>query len=447
MRDLTTGSITRHILGMAGFIGIGLIVQTLYVLVDLYFVSHLGEAAMAGVATAGSSTFIVIAASQLVAVGALALIAQAVGRKDDADAQLIFEQAVSMALCAGAAALVIGFALGGPGLRALAADAASAGLARTYFFAFLPSLAVMFPSVALGSGLRATGVVGPAMVVQVLSLLLNIVLAPVLIAGWGTGLPLGVAGAGLASSFAAIIGFAVMAAMFNRVQSHLHLHTALAPKLAVWRRLAAIGLPSAAEFALLFLVTGATYWAIRDFGAEAQAGFGIGSRVMQSVFLPAMAVSFAAAPIVGQNFGAGRLDRVRATFFHAALIGSVIMALLALLCRTQPNVLVAPFTRDPAVAGVAADYLRIIALNFVASGLAFTCSGMFQGLGDTRPSLVGSASRVLTYVLPALWLSGRPGVSLTDLWHLSVVSVAIQAAINLALLWRTMGRKLAAVPA
>lgn len=447
MRDLTTGSITRHILGMAGFIGIGLIVQTLYVLVDLYFVSHLGEAAMAGVATAGSSTFIILAASQLIAVGSLALIAQAVGRKDDADAQLIFEQSVSMSLCAAVAVLAIGYLVGAAGLRALAADAASGDMAVRYFFAFLPSLALMFPSVALGSALRASGVVGPAMVIQVLSLLLNIVFAPILIAGWGTGLPLGVAGAGLASSLAATVGIVGMAAMFNRVQRHLHLHAALAPRLPVWRRVAAVGLPSSAEFALLFLVMGASYWATRSFGAEAQAGFGIGSRIMQSMFLPAMAVSFAAAPIVGQNFGARRAGRVRATFVHAALIGTAIMLALGVLCRTEPELLVRPFTQEPAVAKAAADYLRIIALNYVASGLAFTCSGMFQGLGDTRPSLVGSASRVLTYVLPALALAGQPGIALEDFWYLSVGSVAVQAAINLTLLWYTMRRRMAGMPA
>jgi len=105
-RDLTTGSIPRHLLGMAAFIGFGLAVQTLYVLVDLYFVARLGEHAVAGVTAAASTMFAVLAASQLVSVGALSLIAQAIGRKDREDAQIIFDQALSMSLFAALLTLV-----------------------------------------------------------------------------------------------------------------------------------------------------------------------------------------------------------------------------------------------------------------------------------------------------------------------------------------------------
>ena len=90
---------------MAVFIGLGLVFQTLYFLVDLYFVSHLGSWAIAGVSAAGVSSFMVMGASQLVAVGAMALIAQAAGRKDQAEANLISGQAFSLSLVFTAATL------------------------------------------------------------------------------------------------------------------------------------------------------------------------------------------------------------------------------------------------------------------------------------------------------------------------------------------------------
>lgn len=444
MRDLTQGAIWRHILGMAAFIGAGLLVQTLYLLVDLYFVSHLGKQAVAGVAAAGASTFVVMAATQLVGVGALALISQAVGRKDDADAQLVFDQALSLSLVMSLVFLALGYVLGGAATGAVTADAATALQARAYLFAFLPSLAALFPMAAMGSALRASGVVGPPMLLQSATVALNALLAPVLIAGWGTGRPLGVAGAGLASSLSTVAGAIALAALFNRLQAHLRLQTAaLAPRPAVWRRLCVVGLPASGELFLLFIVTSAVYWCIRGFGAQAQAGFGIASRVMQSIFLPAMAVAFACAPIAGQNFGARQGDRVRATFVNAAAIGSGIMLVLTLLCQVRPQVLVAPFTADPAVVSVAVEYLRISSWNFVAVGLVFACSGMFQALGDTRPSLLSSGSRLLTFVAPALWLSTQPWVQLHDFWRLSVASVTLQAVASLLLLRRQMGRKLA----
>jgi putative MATE family efflux protein len=306
----------------------------------------------------------------------------------------------------------------------------------------------MFPANAMTSSLRGAGVTMPTMVLQTATILLNAVLAPVLIIGWGTGVPLGVAGAGLASSIAAAIGTIGLIFMFPRVQKYLRLHiSTLTPKLEAWRRIVFVGLPSSLEFLLMFVIFVVTYWVIRDFGAEAQAGFGIGGRIMQSIFLPAMAVAWAASPIVGQNYGAGRYDRVRETFRQTALIGSAIMLTLSLLCHIAPEALARPFTSDPAVLAVSNDYLQIISWNFVFAGLVMAASSMFQGLGDTRPSLFASATRALMFVAPVLWLSTRPDFTLHQVWLVSVASVIVQSALVIWLLMRTFKRKLAAPPA
>ena len=126
MRDLTQGSITRHLIGMAGFIGLSLIFQTAYFIVDLYFVSRLGNAAIAGVSASGNVFFLALAASQLIAVGAMALVAQAVGRKDEAEANLISDQSISLSLLFMGLMLALGYAFGGLGVDMVAADPASA---------------------------------------------------------------------------------------------------------------------------------------------------------------------------------------------------------------------------------------------------------------------------------------------------------------------------------
>ncbi len=428
---------------MAGFIGLSLIFQTLYFVVDLYFVSRLGNAAIAGVSASGNVFFLALAASQLIAVGAMALVAQAVGRKDEAEANLFSDQALSMSLLFMVAMLALGYAFGGLGVDAVTADAASAAEGRAYLYAFLPSLALMFPVNAMVSSLRGAGMVMPTMALQTATILLNAALAPVLIAGWGTGVPLGVAGAGWASTIASVVGTSALIFMFPRVQQYLRLHVStLAPRLDAWRRLIFIGLPTSLEFLLMFVIFIVIYWVIRDFGAVAQAGFGIGARIMQMIFLPAMAVSFAAAPIAGQNFGAGRHDRVRATFRDAALIGSAIMATLTVICLLTPGVLARPFTDDPAVLAVTNDYLQIVSWNFVFSGLVMSASSMFQGMGDTRPSLIASATRMATFAAPAVWLSTQPGFTLHQVWLLSVFSVIAQCALAMWLLARAFKRKL-----
>ncbi|ANP46202.1 MATE family efflux transporter [Candidatus Viadribacter manganicus] len=443
MRDLTQGSIAGHLLSMAGFIGISLIFQTMYFIVDLYFVSRLGSAAIAGVSAAGNVFFLALAASQLISIGVMATVAQAVGRRDEAEANLFSDQAISMSLLFGAVMLVAGYAFGGIGVDALTADTASAAAGRAYLFAFLPQLALMFPVAAMTSALRGAGVTMETMVLQTATIVLNAILAPVLIAGWGTGVPLGAAGAGWASSIAALIGTIALAFMFARVQKYLRLHlNSLKPKFDAWRRIIFIGLPTSIEFLMMFVIFIAIYFVIRNFGAEAQAGFGIGGRIMQSVFLPAMAVAFAAAPIAGQNFGAKRYDRVRETFNTTALISCGIMLTLSALCHISPGILARPFTDDPRVLAISNDYLQIVSWNFVFSGLVMSASSLFQGMGDTRPSLFASATRMITFVVPALWMSAQPWFTLYHVWLLSVASVVAQCALVIWLLFRTFKRKL-----
>jgi Na+-driven multidrug efflux pump len=302
----------------------------------------------------------------------------------------------------------------------------------------------MFPTNALGSALRAAGVVKPTMLIQTATVLINAVLAPVLIAGWGTGHPLGVFGAGLASSIAAAVGFVGTLYVFGRSQTLIaHPLKLPRPDFAMWRRIIGIGLPSAAEFLLMFITTGVVYAVIRHFGPEAQAGYGVGSRVMQAVFLPAMAVSFAVAPGSGPEF---RRRPGRPGAPHGARRRRPVDRPDAGPDRALPH---PPRPDDrrlrsrPGVIEIGSTFLKIISLNFIATGLIFTASGTFQALGDTRPALFGSVSRLITFAGPAIWLSTQPWARLEHVWMLSAASVFVHMLIALFFLRRELARKLA----
>ena len=442
MHDLTQGSIAQHIIKLAVPIAVGMLFQTLYFLVDLYFVARLGGAAVAGVGAAGNLTFVIMALTQVLGVGTVALIAQAVGRKDQADASLVFNQSLSLATVCALLTLLAGLFLFAPYMGTLAADDATRTAGIEYLNWYLPGLALQFAIVAQASALRGTGIVKPTMLVQMITVVLNAILAPVLIAGWGTGHPLGVAGAGLATTISIATGVIVLAMYFVKLEKFVAFDRNLwAPRLDTWGRILRIGLPAGGEFGLMFVYMGVIYFVIRDFGATAQAGFGIGMRVMQAIFLPAMAIAFATSPLAGQNVGAGRFDRVRATFRSAALIGSAIMLGLTLICQLGPDWFARAFTQDEGVVAVAAEFLRYISWNYVASGLVFTCSGLFQALGNTVPSLISSASRLATFALPAIWLSHQPGFQLRQVWIVSMVSVALQALFSLWLLRRQLQKR------
>ncbi len=447
MRDMTEGPIPGHLMRMAVPIAVGMVFQTLYYLVDLYFVGQLGDAAIAGLGSAGNVQFLVMAITQVLGVGTMALIAQASGRKDRDDANLIFNQSLVLAAVCAAITLVGGYGLASWYMGTLGADAGTVTAGTTYLRWVLPGLGLQFALISMGSALRGTGIVTPTIIVQVLTVMLNAILSPIMIAGWGTGRPLGVAGAGISTTISIAVAVIMMTAYFKRLEHYVTFDRSLVrPRLSAWKRILAIGLPPGGEFALLFVYVAIVYWTIQGFGPEAQAGFGIGSRVMQAVFLPAMAIAFATAPVAGQNVGAGKPDRVRETFRTSMVTLSAIMLLLTLFCQQRPEALIAVFTDDQAVTDAGAEFLRIISWNFVAVGIVFTCSGMFQAISNTVPALLAGLTRLVTFAIPAIWLSGQSWFELRHLWYISVATVALQAGVTWLMLTVVLKQKLGDEP-
>jgi putative MATE family efflux protein len=443
MKDLTEGSVMRHLLHMSAFMAVSMIAQTLYLLADLFWVGHLGKEAIAAVGVAGNLTMIVLALTQMLGVGTTALISQAAGRKDQKQAELVFNQSCAMSILIALALGIVGFSSINGYAKALSADATTAHLAKLYLYWFLPGMLLQFPLVSMGSALRATGIVQAPVMLQVLSVILNMVLAPFLIFGIGPWPKLGVTGAALATFIAILLANVLMIFYFEKKYHYLRFRLAqFGPQLKTWAAMLRIGVPAGAEFVLLFVYILIVYAIIRNFGAAAQAGFGVGARVMQALFLPVVALSFAVSPVVGQNFGGRKADRVRHSVKTGLALAAGIMLVLALLTELSPAAMIGVFSKDPNVISFGSDYLRIVAINFVAAGIVFTSSSMFQGLGNTFPPLLSSASRLFLFALPALLWSQRVGFNIKIVWYLSVASQSLQACANLFLLRHELHRKL-----
>src|SRR6266404_7873650 len=443
MKDLTQGSVTKHLLQMTAFLAISMLVQTLYLLADLYWVGHLGKEAIAAVGVAGNFTMIVLALTQMLGVGTTTLISQAAGRKDQSQAELAFNQSFVMSLIVAAGLGIFSFLLRDFYCESLSADAATASLAKSYLLWFIPGLLLQFQLVALGSALRATGIIKPTVGFQVLSVVLNMILAPLLIFGIGPWPRLGVTGAALATFISILVADVLMILYFERSYHYLQFRFAqFRPQTRMWNSLLRIGLPAGAEFILLSIYIIIVYGIIRGFGAAAQAGFGVGARVMQALFLPVVALSFAVAPVVGQNFGGRRADRVRHSVYAGIGIAAVMMLVLTFIVWLAPAALIRFFSNDPRVIAFGGDYLRIVSFNFVAAGIVFTTSSVFQGIGNTWPPLISSMARLLLFALPAVLISRTPGFEIRHVWYLSVASQVLQMCINLLLLRRELRKKL-----
>jgi len=142
MKDLTQGSVMRHLVHMAAFLAVSMVMQTLYLLADLYWVGRLGKEAIAAVGVAGNLMMIVLALTQALGVGTTTLISHAAGQKDQPRAELIFNQSFTMSILVGLALGVCGFAVRTVYCDSLSADAITAELAKKYLLWFIPSLAL-----------------------------------------------------------------------------------------------------------------------------------------------------------------------------------------------------------------------------------------------------------------------------------------------------------------
>lgn len=420
-----------------------MVFQTLYFLIDLYWIGRLGREAVAAVSIAGNLTFIVLALSQMLGVGTTTLVSHAVGQRDKTRALLIFNQAQLLSIVSGAVFLIAGMALRRPYVNALAADPATADLASAFLGWFIPAMALQFGLVALAAALRGTGNFKPGMVVGTGTVILNMVLAPFLIFGWGTGVAFGIAGAAISTFIAVLAGVIWLATYVFRADAYLRfVRRDWKPQGHLWAALLKIGLPAGTEFALMAVYLVIVYVVSRPFGAVAQAGFGIGLRIVQAGFMPIVALGMGVAPVAGQNFGARKADRVRRAFQDAAWMAAGVMAAFAALCLFAPRPMVAFFSSDRAVIAVGEEYLRILAWSFIASGVIFITSSTFQALGNSVPPLLTSVARMVVVGVPALVLAGMAGFELRWIWYLSASAILLQMALNLILLRREFARKL-----
>lgn len=443
MQDLTTGSLTGHLLRTTSFMLVSMVFQTLYVLLDLFWVGRLGTDAIAAVGLSANLSFIVIAITQVLAVGATTLVSHASGRKDQQQAIFLFNQSQVLSMVAGLVFLAVAMVFRH---QYAAAQSSTEGMriaTEEFLLWFIPAMALQFAMVAMGAALRGTGNFKPGMWVQTGTVVVNMVLAPFLIFGWGPFPAMGVSGAALSTFVGVAVGVVWISFYFIDAQAYLRFHFgSWRPQFRVWWDMLKVGLPAGAEFALMGVYMAVVYAITKPFGAAAQGGFTIGLRIVQSAFLPVVALGFAVAPVAGQNFAARKGDRVRAAFKAAAALAAGTMLIAAIVIFLAAGRLMRIFTTDPEVISVGVEYLHIVAITFVGSGITFVSSSMFQAIGNTIPSLLTSGMRLMISIIPAILLSRVPGFQLTWIWYISAVAVFLQMTVNLLLLQREFRMKL-----
>ena len=447
MEDFTKGKIPRHLIRSSMPIAIGMLAQTLYHLVDLYFVGQLGEKHLAGTSTAGSIVMISIALTQVLSIGTSTLISHSFGAKNISHCNDVFNQSLMLSFIASFIVLLTGYLTCNTYLTFIAADRYVVEFGKEYIYWFLPSILFQFYNASVGGAMRSVGMFHTLALISTATVIMNALLSPLLINGVLTGSPLGVAGAGLATTVSVALGALMTTLVFIRNNQHFSIiPVKWIPMKSIIVRIFSIGIPAGLELAFLIINMAIIYWVIQRFGSSSQAAFGLGSKILQAIFLPSLAISYAAFCLTTQNYGAKDYLRVVSTFWFALLFNCLVMASLTLICYSAPSFFTSLFSNEVDVIDISIIFLKINSLCFIAYGVIYLCSSFFQALGNTWPSLLSKCLASAILFLSVIYFDKTSSVTIDNIWQIQVLVCFIQAIFSFFLLKREikirMGRRL-----
>ena len=406
------GSTLRHIVSTSLLGATGLMALFVVDLVDLYFLSLLGETELAAaVGYAGAILFFTSSICIGIAIAMAALVARAIGANEHSRARryVIHGGLLALFLTCPAAALIWWYI---PVLaEAIGAQGRALELAVIYLQIIIPSMPVLALAMAAGGVLRAAGAAKLAMYSTVAGGIINAVLDPFFI----FTLDMGVAGAATASVIARFGVFAVglygiiwRIEMIGRFQASAFFRDTA--------RFLGTALPAIATNLATPLGNTVVMRNLASFGDDAVAGYAIIGRLTPVAFGIIFALSGAIGPIVGQNFGANRMDRVRRSLIEAAVFASLVVTAATLLMFLVQNHIALAFDASPEAKSLLVFFIQSVAILFAFAGLQFVANAAFNNLGKPLWSTAINWGRATLGTLPfvyvgGLW-AGPPGILL-----------------------------------
>ncbi|RDZ27370.1 MATE family efflux transporter [Lysobacter silvisoli] len=438
MRDLTEGSIPRHLLRMFGVLMLNSLAGTLFALINVYWLGRLGPTAQAAVTLAALPIMLVLVLLPVLSMGAGVLMAHAVGAKDRERVDRIFNEALGASVLVSGLVALVAWSNRGAFSGLMTSDAATAAVIASYYAWFIPSVAIQIPMLVLASLLEFTGNVRAGVIAQTSTVALGAVLTPVLMFGWLGAPAMGVDGAGLAMLLACALTMLGLLLYFARKDAYLRLRP------SIWLRrprelgeALKIGVPAGLGAGVMSVSLMTVGLLLRPFGPIEQAGFAIGQRAFQAGLMPVTALAGAVCILVGQNYGAGRRDRVRETLRAGWNFAAVLLPLLLLAFVGGAPWIAASFSSDPGAVAASTLFLRITALDLVPLCLAGIAFATLSGMGNTRAGLKAQLLQVGLLIALAGSLSQLAGFRPHWIW----IAMVVAGASQLLMAWRFLRRE------
>lgn len=416
-QSYTSGSIDRAIFLLSIPMILEMSMESLFAIVDAFYVSRLGVDALATVSLTESVLTIVYSIAIGLSMGATAMVARRVGEQDIPGAARAGVQAIYLVLGLSVFISIAGLFFSEQILGLMGASesviASGAGYTRWMLGGNLTVMLIFL----INAIFRGAGDASLAMRVLILSNALNIILDPIFIFGWGPIPAMGVEGAAIATTIGR--GTGVLYQIFHLVRGKglikIHKDNFALDLELIWRLIKV-----SAGGTVQFIIASASWIfmvrIVSHFGSAALAGYTIAIRVIVFAILPAWGMANASATLVGQNLGAGQPERAEKSVWRTGLFNMVFLACITILFLTLAGPIVRMFTTDSVVLDYAIQCLQIVSIGYVFYAYGMVVAQSFNGAGDTRTPTILNFFAFWTFQIPLAYLLaitfkfGTPGV-------------------------------------
>ncbi len=420
-KDLTQGNITKQLWSLAWPTMLSIFFHTLYNIVDAFWVSKLSPEAIAAVSISQITLFAMVSLSMGITIGSGVLMAMGIGAKDKEGAEKIFGQSFLLSTIAAILFTAIALIFKKTFLVLSGATGNIYPLALEYFVITAGGSVLIFWMMSVVFGFNAQGDNFTMTKIFAFSTLLNGVLDPIMIFGWFGFPAMGISGAAIATLISEAIAVAIGVYILSGKDMMVRFRfTNLRFDLKAVRKVLDIGFPASLTQVIMPVGIGALTGIVSSAFHEAGAiSYTLIFRVEFFAFLPAIGFGVASMAMLGQNIGAGNIERAKAVYKKALVYSFIIATLFGILSAFFSRQIIKIFTNDATIMQYATSYLFLAPLSFGFLSMIIVASSSFQGIGKSWPGfwitflkfaviaapLSYLLAKVMSYGIIAVWIS------------------------------------------
>jgi len=429
MVDMTVGSVRGKLLRLAWPVMLSHLLQTFYNLADAFWLGKLGRQALTAPTITMHVFFIGFALAAGLSAAGTTLVSQYKGSGDEKKAAQVGGQLLVLLTGIGLVLGIAGFVLTPQILNLLQTPADSWQMTYDYMrwiFTGFPLMFAFFVYQSINTGLGDT--IRP-MQVNLISVILNAVLDPILIFGLGPFPEMGVVGAAVATVFSRALASVIGVSRLFKGNADIRIRRSdMRPNASLMGKIMKIGLPLG--LGQLGTSMGFTFMIgiVNSFGSAVTAAFGVGNRIIHMAMVPAMGLSQANATAVGQNLGAGKPDRAESSSRSALLLIGIILLPMTLAMFFFGGDISRAFVDDPEVVQLGRTMFRVTTPSVFVFGFLLVLLGSFQGSGYTFPVMILNMSRLWALRIPGAYLLAyTAGMGPMGIWWAMFISNTVVA--------------------